>query len=122
MRSKFSDLIQQGVASFSYTNLHQEVPVYDEICRQYNNIFSMALDTHMSILDNGTRVITGHNIADGDKWSEFLHASKWGGYDFTDSGVYSLAEFLASYNLTGEITLMNNDVVFLVTELAQETE
>lgn len=117
MRSKFSELIDQGIAAFSYTNMHPETPSDDDVCRQYNNIFSMALDTHMSMLDDGTRVITGHNIADTDKWNEFLMSRKWGGYDFSDSGYYSPNDFLSAHNLEGTLSYINNDVVYLVNEI-----
>ena len=71
MRNKFSDLIKDGVAPFKYTNLAQGTPCEDDLCRIYNNIFSIASDTHMSMLENGTRVITGHMI-NTPQWDNFI--------------------------------------------------
>ena len=70
MRDKFSELIKQGVAEFNYTPISKNVPEADPICRMYNNIFSIPTDTHMSITDNGDRVITGHMINTAN-WENF---------------------------------------------------
>lgn len=120
MRNKFTELIEQGVASFNYTNISREVPEQDPICRFYNNVFSIPTNTHMSCLDDGeTRVITGHMIAT-PKWDEFLCASNWGAVNFRTSGVWCLCDFLCKYNLQGELYEMNGDVVYKVTKKPEE--
>lgn len=113
MRNKFSELINAGVASFNYKPLAPEMPETDPICKTYNNIYSMALDTHMSIVD-GVRVITGHNIADEKKWNEFCYSHKWGEYDFTTAGVGSLQNYLYVTGFCTRVGKLNNDIVCFV--------
>lgn len=113
MRDKFSDLIKAGVASFNYTALTSDIPDTDPICRQYNNIFSIPSDTHMSMLEDGTRVITGHMINTG-QWCEFCHSWHWGAVDFRTSGVWCLCEFLCKHGLEGILASLNGDVVYKI--------
>lgn len=113
MRNRFSDLINSGVARFEYTPLNPETPETDPLCREYNNVFGPALDTHMSVVGN-VRVITGHNIADECKWNEFCNSNKWGGYDFTDSGNWTLNSFLSDNGLCYRIGSLNGDTVCYV--------
>lgn len=122
MRSKFSELISQGVARFDYTPLVQETPCKDPICMEYNNIFGPAMDTHMSMLEDGTRVITGHRVADECEWANFVNSCKWNGIDFHDSGYYTLNEFLNRYNLTHSRGMLNGDVVICITEYTEPIE
>ena len=121
MRNKFSELVNNGVASFNYKPLAPEMPEADPICKAYNNIYSMALDTHMSMVD-GVRVITGHNVADLKKWNEFCFSSKWGGYDFTTSGTGSLQNYLHSAGLCTRVGSLNNDIVCFVEPCQCEDE
>jgi hypothetical protein len=113
MRNKFTELIQQGVAKFDYTPIAPDVPEQDQICRMYNNVWSIALDTHMH-LDNetGIRYITGHNVGIRDKWEKMLCATNWGGMTFKASGAWSLCDFLQKMGLKGDFTVLNNDVVY----------
>lgn len=119
MRDKFSDLIKAGVASFNYTALTSDMPDTDPICRQYNNIFSIPSDTHMSMLEDGTRVITGHMINTG-QWGEFCHSWHWGAVDFRTSGVWSFCDFLYKNSLKGTKTTLNGDVVYKLSELEKD--
>lgn len=124
MRSKFSELIAQGVTRFNYTPIIQETPCTDPVCLEYNNIFGPAMDTHMSILEDGTRVITGHRVANEREWADFANSYRWNGVDFHDSGYCSLNEFFSRYGLTYTRGMLNGDVVICVTklEIPQETE
>lgn len=121
MRDKFSELIKQGVAEFKYTNISKDVPEQDPICRMYNNIFSIPSDTHMSCLDDGRRVITGHMIAT-EKWANFLMASHWGAVDFRTSGTWSVYDFLFNHGLEGRIGTLNGEVVYFVGPLSDEAK
>lgn len=114
MRSKFSELIAQGIARFNYTPIIQETPCTDPICLEYNNIFGPAMDTHMSMLEDGTRVITGHRVADECEWANFVNSYRWNGVDFHDSGYYTLNEFFGRYGLTYKKGVLNNDVVMFI--------
>lgn len=113
MRNKFTELINQGVARFGYTPISADTPNLDPICRMYNNIFSIASDTHMSMLENGCRVITGH-IINTPKWEEFVLNSNWGAINFKPSGYWSLCDFLYKNNLDTRIGVLNGDTVCFV--------
>lgn len=119
MRDKFSELIKQGVAEFKYTNISKDVPEQDPICRMYNNIFSIPSDTHMSCLEDGRRVITGHMI-NTDNWGKFLMSCCWGAVNFITSGTWSVYDFLYRHNLEGRIGTLNGDVVYFVTPIPEE--
>jgi hypothetical protein len=86
----------------------------------YNNIFSIPSDTHMSCLEDGTRVITGHMIAT-DKWEKFCMSCCWGAVEFRTSGVWSVFDFLFSNNLEGRVGVLNGDVVYVVTPMSKES-
>ena len=119
MRDKFSELIKQGVAEFKYTNISKNVPEQDPICRMYNNIFSIPSDTHMSCLDDGRRVITGHMV-NTEKWSKFLMSCQWGSVNFITSGSWSVYDFLYRYGLEGRMGTLNGDVVYFVIPIPEE--
>lgn len=110
MRDRFSDLIKNGVASFNYTNLTSDTPDTDPISRMYNNIFSIPTDTHMSMIEDGTRIITGHMI-NTKQWVDFCHSWHWGAVDFRTSGVWSLCDFFYKHGLICSICDLNGDVV-----------
>lgn len=122
MRNKFSELVAQGVAAFQYTPILQETPCNDPICREYNNIFGPAIDTHMSMLEDGSRVITGHLIDDEQEWTKFTFSTMWNGVDFTKSGYNTLNEFLSRFNLTFRKACLNGDIVMKVVEFQAPTE
>lgn len=111
MRSKFSEMVAAGIASFQYQPILPETPETDPICISYNNIYGPALDTHMSII-NGVRIITGHNIANEEKWNDFCIAEKWGGYDMNAS----LNSFLYNNGLCSRLGSLNGDFVCFVEE------
>ena len=120
MRNRFTELIDNGVASFSYTNIAPPIPEQDPICRQYNNIFSIASDTHMSKVKDGY-VITGHMIAKRD-WDRFLCSPAWGAVTFKTAGYECLCDFLSQHNLCGERSILNGDVVYTICVHEAHTE
>lgn len=122
MRNKFTDLINQGVASFDYTPIVSDKPEMDPICRMYNNIFSIPSDTHMSMLEDGTRVITGHMINNDIVWERFMCSWHWGTVDFRQSGTWSLCDFLYNHGLKGEKSVLNGDVIYKVTQIESSDE
>lgn len=121
MRNKFSELVAQGVAAFQYTPILSETPCNDPICREYNNIFGPAMDTHMSMLEDGSRVITGHRIDDEQEWTKFTFSTMWNGVDFTKSGYNTLNEFLSRFNLTFRKGCLNGDIVMKVVDIQEPT-
>lgn len=121
MRNKFSELIKDGVASFNYTPITSSLPDTDPICRYYNNVFSIPTDTHMSITDDGERIITGHMI-NTDKWEVFCCAQNWGAVVFKTAGVWSFCDFLHRNGLKGEKSILNNDVVYKISDISYDNE
>lgn len=119
MRDIFSELIKQGVAEFKYTNISKDTPEQDPICRMYNNIFSIPSDTHMSCLEDGRRVITGHMI-NTDNWGKFIISCFWGAVNFRTAGTWSVCDFLYRYGLEGSMGTLNGDVVYFVTPIPKE--
>ena len=120
MRNKFTELIEQGVASFEYTPIAPEIPEQDFVCRMYNNIFSIPSDTHMACIKceetgEDVRVITGHMIANTEKWREFGYSSNWGAVTFRPSGYWCLDDFLYKCSLECNIGTLNGDIVAFVT-------
>lgn len=121
MRNKFTELINQGVASFNYTPIAHEMPEQDPICRMYNNIWSIPSDTHMSCVKNENgeeyRVITGSMVSKGDEWEQFVCACNWGAVNFRTAGYWCLGEFLQKNGLRGNLSALNGDTVYLITPI-----
>lgn len=115
MRDKFSELIAQGVASFEYTPICGELPEQDPICRFYNNVFGAASDTHMACAADGNRYITGRVVGWERSWENFKYLGEFGGVTFKHSGFWSLSDFLYANDLEANVTILNGDVVAVVT-------
>jgi hypothetical protein len=113
MRDKFTELVNAGVASFDYTNISSNKPNTDELCKFYNNVFSIPSDTHMSLLDDGRRVITGHMI-NTQNWENFVSSCCWGAVDFRHSGAWSVCNLLKNHGLCLQLGQLNGDVVNFV--------
>ena len=114
MRDKFSELIAQGVAKFDYKPIAPEIPEQDFVCRAYNNIFSIATDTHMFMDGDGMRYITGKLVSIKEKFESFLYSSQWMGVNFRQSGHWSACSFLQNYGLSGRYGSLNGDIVYEV--------
>lgn len=117
---KFSELIAQGVAEFKYTPIAQEVPNTCPICRAYNNVYSLANDTHMAHLEDGRYVITGHVIRDKKHFDEFLCSCMWGAMNFMDSGLGAPCNFFYANHLKGHYDILNGDEVYILEEIPQD--
>ena len=123
MRSKFTELIEQGVASFDYTPIVPEMPEQDLICRQYNNIFSIPTDTHMHLNpETGERYIIGHMVENKSKWESFVYSTKWGAVEFRSTGYWGLCDFLQKHDLEGKYSVLNGDTIYLVTPIPADRE
>lgn len=115
MRDKFSELIAQGVARFDYKPIAPEITEQDFVCRAYNNIFSIATDTHMHLdHETGMRYITGKLVSIKEKFDSFLYASQWMGVNFRHSGYWSACNFLQMNGLSGQYGVRNGDIVYEV--------
>ena len=111
---RFSQLIAKGVAAFHYTPIAPETPDQCPMCRAYNNTFGAATDTHMSHLDDGRIVVTGHIISDPRKFDQFIYSSMYGGVNFRHSGYWSFGDFMSRYNLVGTYDVLNGDNVYIL--------
>ncbi|MDE7348003.1 MAG: hypothetical protein K2N48_14830, partial [Muribaculaceae bacterium] len=115
MRSKFTELVNAGVASFNPEPIAPDVPHYCPICHTYNNVWGVITDTHMSCLPDGRRVITGTFVSDPKKWTNLMYSSFWGGVRFDTTGYMSLSEFLYKSGLeTRSIFLNGQNAIELV--------
>lgn len=114
MRDKFTEWIEQGVASFEYTPICGELPEQDSICRFYNNVFGATSDTHMACSPDGNRYITGRVVGWEKKWSNFQHLPEFGGVTFKDSGFWCLSDFLWANGLEAMMNTLNGDTVAMV--------
>ena len=109
---KFSELVSKGVASFHHTPIAFEVPTLDTLCRLYNNIYSMILDTHMSPLGDGKYVITGHKIKDRRTFDFFLGSTTFSNVDVRRYG--SPLELFCKCHLVGHYDGLNGDDVYIL--------
>lgn len=117
---KFSELIKAGVAEFKYTPIASSVPCQCPICRAYNNVYSMANDTHLSALEDGRYVITGHAIRDRRNFDSFLYSSFWGAVDFNTSGLGAPCSFFSVNKLRGHYDILNGDQVYILEPIVDE--
>ena len=120
MRDKFSELIDAGVASFTYKPVAGNIPEQDDICRMYNNIYSIPSDTHMSFID-GHRYITGHILKNQSKWTNFYMSCFWGGVDFSRT-TGSVAKFLTDNGLRLQQAYLNGDVAYEVIPITDSAD
>lgn len=120
MRSKFSELVEQGVAAFQHQAIAPETSSQCPICRTYNSLWGALTDTHMSYVD-GENIITGTFVGDQQKWMDLLYAGNWGGCSIRQSGFCSLANFFSSIKMCAVLTTINGQPAMkLVPEERQE--
>lgn len=119
---KFSKLIAQGVAKFEYTPIAPQIPTQCPICRGYNNVYSIANDTHMSELPDGRHVITGHAVRDKKNFDYFLYSGYWGNVNFMDSGYNYPCAYFNMNKLKGHYDILNGDVVYILETIPDEDE
>lgn len=107
MRSKFTDLVDAGVASFHSDPIAGDRPQHCPVCHTYNNVWGVITDTHMSCLPDGRRVITGTLVSNTPKWNLLMYSSFWGGVRFDTTGYMSLSEFLYKSGLETRAIILN---------------
>lgn len=116
MRNRFSEMIQAGIAVPRYTTYAiGSTPETDLICKEYNNIFSIPTDTHMSKVGD-CYIITGTAVSAG-KWEDIMNSVVFSAIDFRPSGYYNMADFFAKHNIIGEKDIMNGDIIFRLQKL-----
>lgn len=120
----FSDLIKSGIAPAPYkTNIvTNDFESLDRFVINYNNIWGMISDTHMSKGEDGNYYITGQLFRDKEKTTNFLYAWNWGGYQFKNSsvGISSLYDYLRRNYKTVSHEIVNGDDVLVVRDFTKE--
>lgn len=105
MRSKFTELIDGGVAQFNYNNIISDRR--DPLCTEYNNLYSHFTDTHMSPYEDGY-IITGH--LRGNDYDIQMSNCAAG----INSGYYNIFNFFSAKRLCGSYSTLNGDRVYIL--------
>ena len=120
----FNDLIKDNVAPSPYkTNIvANNLEELDRFVINYNNIWGVVSDTHMSKGDDGKYYITGQLFRDAKKTNCFVYGTFWGGYCFHDSSMK--ADCLFSYAQRNGKTIhheiVNGDDVLVLDDFTEE--
>ena len=120
----FSDLIKNNIAPSPYkTNvIGNELTENDRFVINYNNIWGVVTDTHMSKGDDGNYYITGQLFRSREKTEQFLHAWSWGGCSFKDSSMHcqSLWDYIRNNYKTVQHEIVNGDDVLVLRDFTEE--
>ena len=121
MRNTFTDLINNGCASFEYRNIHGDTPNMDPWSRIYNNVWGTISDTHMTYAPIPDALegfiprwfITGSMLRSPGKWNDIMYNRR---YAYWDNGKpHTLAEFFSDLNMDTRLTQLNGDIALEVT-------
>lgn len=110
--NRFKELIDAGIAAPTYS--------YDDMCddmlsREYNNIFSIPSDTHMTKLCNKDEwIITGKMIST-PQWKKFICQPNWGAVEFWTTGYTCLCDFLYRNGLQAKEVIRNGEKIYSIT-------
>lgn len=113
---KFSELIAQGVANFEYKTIAGGITdtysqdLESRMIRDYNNLYSIATNTHMSRTVDDKIIITGTLVADKNYFDRFLYSNYYKNLTFNTSA-YS---FIYNNGYIGHYDIYNNDVVYML--------
>lgn len=118
--NKFSELVKQGVAAFRYNFDAQQTPSQNPICREYNNIYGAATDTHMTERIDGSYMITGSLISKKDDFDHFKWAIRFAGVNFHHSGLNTFNDWCDKHNLVGKYGENNGDEVYILRTKTEE--
>lgn len=112
MLNRFKQMIDAGIAPNPHKTdvISNDIPETDYICRVYNNFWSVVTDTHMSMLDDGRRVVTGSFVAHTEPgcpschtFDRFLWSGYWGGVQFP----YPFTQILSQNELCVKYEIIN---------------
>lgn len=128
MINRFKEMMDAGIGRFDYVPLVSTVPETDPLCRLYNNIFSLATDTRMSVLPCNCGkeccscprryAVTGSALMT-DKW-EKKTMQMWGNgvaIDFRPSGFWSISDFFYQNGLEGHREKINGDWAWVLVSI-----
>lgn len=120
----FTDLINKGVAPSPYqTNIvGGDITNYDPFVINYNNIWGVVTDTHMSKGDNNYYYISGSLISDYNKTRSLFYDTHVGNYYFNNSslGTSTLYEFLRNFRKKAKRMVVNGDWVIVIEKMSEE--
>lgn len=112
----FSQLIAQGVANFEYKTITGSItPTYSQdlesrMIRDYNNLYSIATNTHMSKTADGKIIITGTLVGDKKYFDRFLYSTCYKNLMFN----MSVCTFIYNNGYIGHYDIYNNDDVYML--------
>ena len=117
----FSDLIKSGIAPSPYKK-NVVGNGSDRFIINYNNIWGIISDTHMSLGEDGVYYITGQLFRDKDKTNNFIYAWTLGGYSFKDSSMHcqSLFDYCRKNYKTIAHEVVNGDDVLAVRDFTED--
>lgn len=121
---KFSELIKQGVAKFEYKpitgNITDMYPqdLESQMIRDYNNLYSIATNTHMGRTSDNRIVITGTLVKDTKYFDRFLCSSYYKNLTFNKCA----SCFFRDYGFVGHYEILNNDNVYVLELLTEHPE
>ena len=124
----FTDLIKSGVGTSCYsTNVVGSDSGYakqDRFIINYNNIWGVVTDTHMSKGEDSFYYITGSMIADERKAERLLYGLNVGNYYFSNSSLGNKCSNLFAYlrmnRMKAERTIVNGDFVLKIVPMSEE--
>mgnify|MGYP006978482456 CR=1 FL=1 len=117
----FNELIKNNIAPSPYkTNVIDCSS--DRICINYNNIWGILTDTHMSKGENGKYYITGSLLKDKNKTIDLVHSSFLGNCFFRDASVnaYNLLDYVHKNHLLVAHSIVNGDDVLELTPMTDD--
>lgn len=121
---RFSELIKQGVAKFEYKpitgNITDTYPQdsVSQMIRNYNNLYSIATNTHMSRTSDGKIIISGTLVKDEKYFDTFLCSCWYKNLTFQKCP----ANFLRDYGYIGHREILNGDTVYVLELLTEHPE
>ena len=121
---KFSELIAQGVAKFEYKPITGNITdtylqdLESQMIRDYNNLYSIATNTHMSRNVDNRIIITGTLVKDPIYFDRFLCSNYYKNLTFSKCP----ACFFKEHGYVGHYEILNNDYVYVLELLTEHPE
>ena len=121
---RFSELIAQGVAKFEYKSITGNITdtynqdLVSQMIRNYNNLYSIATNTHMSRNEDGKIIITGTLVKDPVYFDTFLCSTYYKNLKFSKCP----SCFFRDYGYVGHYENLNRDVVYTLELLSEHPE
>jgi hypothetical protein len=121
---KFSELIKQGVAKFEYKPITGDITdtypqdLESQMIRDYNNLYSIATNTHMGRSTDNRIIITGTLVKDTKYFDRFLCSQYYKNLTFDKCP----SCFFRDYGFVGHYEILNNDNVYVLELISEHPE